>query len=182
MATVEPVDVPNTGNDRDDERLQRLASGASARKEGWKQTNEEMHLLADERRADGFDVVTVTTVHTDTVTPDMGDDTERFGFVHVVPDNHADAVVDALDDLDVTRYEAYRSTVDNNAFLVVELLDESASRALLFASYYDPTEATAMIDAARERGVLYTHLKRIDGTHLGTIRHEAFEPLIGSNG
>ena len=173
--------MPNTGNDRDDERLQRLASGASARKEGWKQTNEELELLAEERRADGFDVVTATTVHTDTVTPDMGDDPERFGFVHVVPDNHADAVVDALEDLDVTRYEAYRSTVDNNAFLVVELLDESAGRALLFPSYYDPTAAPGMVAAARERDVLYTHLKRIDGTHLGTIRHEAIEPLIGAD-
>jgi len=173
--------MPDTGNDRDDERLQRLASGASVRKKGWEQTNEEMELLADERRADGFDVVTATTLHTDTVTPDMGDDPERFGFVHVVPDNHADAVADALDALDVTRYEAYRSTVDGNAFLVVELIDESTSRALLFASYYDPTEATAMVAAARERDVLYTHLKRIDGTHLGTIRHEAIEPLLGTD-
>lgn len=171
--------MPETGNDRDDERLQRLASGASVRKKGWAQTNEEMQLLADERRSDGFEVVTATTLHTDTVTPDMGEDPERFGFVHVVPDNHADEVAEVLSTLDVTRYEAYRSTVGENAFLVVELLDESASRALLFASYYDPTEATAMVATARERGVLFTHLKRIDGTHLGTIRHEAIEPLLG---
>lgn len=166
--------------DGNDERIERLASNASVRKEGWKRTNEDMKLIAEERRDEGWDVVAVPAVHTDTVSPDMGEDSDRFGFVHVIADNHADDVADTLASASFDRYEAYRSVEGDQAFLVVELLDDGAETALLIASHYDRNEAEGMIAATRERDVLFTHLKRLDGTHLGTVRHEEYEPLLAT--
>lgn len=173
-----PRVVSQFSNDRDDERIERLASGAAVRKDGWKRTNEEMELLADDRREQGWDVVTAPAIHTDTVSPDVGDDPDRFGFVHVVADNHADEVRNALETASFSRYEAYRSTADGHAFLVVELLDEDRDTALLLASHYDRNEAKGMVTAARERDVLFTHLQTVDGTRLGSIRHEEVGPLL----
>lgn len=154
-----------------------LRERSNAVSQAWKQTNEEMRALAEQRREAGWEVVTATAVHTDPVGIEQGTD-DRFGLVSIVPDNHADAVDDAFERGDFTRFEAYRNEVEGDAFLVTELLDPERELAVLLASSYDLRRARAMIESARDEGVLYTHAKTLDGTHLGSVRHEEWRPLV----
>jgi len=163
-------------NQTGDER--KLRHTAEPRREAWEGTLEELAALADERRADGWDVVDVAAIHTDPVTPDMGDDEERFGIVYTIADNHADAVIEAFEVGEFTEYQAYGRIVAGYVFQVVELLDPERERALLIASSYDRTRARGLSEAAREHDRLYTHAKTIDGTPLGVVKHEAYEPLL----
>ena len=162
--------------DVSDPRLQRLRDPEGVQSEAWKRTLEDMEAIAEDRRDDGWDVVTVMAAHTDTVSRDMGDDDE-FGLVHIVPNNHADRFSEAFDD-EYTEYLVYGTDVDGFMFAVVELIDPDAERSILLACRYDMAREKGMVESAREEGVLYTHVKTIDGTTLGTFEHEAFEPLV----
>lgn len=116
-------------------------------------------------------------MHTDAVGAEQGSD-DRFGLVHVIPDNHADAVTDAFEPGEFTRFKAYRNEVDGDAFLATELLDPKRELALVVASSYDLRRADPMLQSARDEGALYTHAKTLDGTHLGSVRHAEWEPLV----
>lgn len=157
---------------------QKLRHTAKPRREAWESTLEELDALAEERRADGWDVVDVAAIHTDPVTPDMGDDEERFGIVYTIADNHADAVLEAFETGAFSEYQAYGRIVSGYVFQVVELLDPDSGRALLIASSYDRTRARGLSEAAREYDAMYTHAKTIDGTPLGVVKHEEYEPLL----
>ncbi|MFC6722656.1 DUF7529 family protein [Halobacteriaceae archaeon SHR40] len=157
---------------------QKLRHTAKPRREAWEGTLEELDALAEERRADGWDVVDVAAIHTDPVTPDMGDDEERFGIVYTIADNHSDAVRGSFEDGSFTEYQVYGRIVSGYIFQVVELLDPERTRALLIASSYERTRARGLSEAARTHEVLYTHAKTIDGTPLGVVKHEAYEPLL----
>uniref|UniRef100_UPI003133B19B DUF7529 family protein n=1 Tax=Natronococcus wangiae TaxID=3068275 RepID=UPI003133B19B len=63
-------------------------------------------------------------------------------------------------------------------YLATEFIDPSSDRSILIAGRYDLTLADGMITSAEDEGVLYTHVKTIDGTVLGSFEHEEYEPLI----
>lgn len=157
-------------------RMERLRDPEGVKTEAWKQTLADMEAIADDRREDGWEVVSVVAAHTDTVSRDMGDDDE-FGLVHVVPDNHAERFSDAFDD-GFTEYLVYGTDVDGFMYTVTELLDPEAERSILIANRYDMARERGMVASARDEGALYTHVKTIDGTKLGTFEHEEFEPLV----
>lgn len=160
-----------------DPRIERRRDSSGARTEAWKQTLEDMHAVADNRRDEGWDVLTIPAAQTDTVSRDVGED-DRFGLVHVVPDNYADEFAQIYDADAFTEYLAYGTSIGGYAYLVTELIDPSAKRSILIAGRYDLAFARGMITAAREEDVLYTHCKTIDGTELGTFEHEEYEPLL----
>lgn len=150
---------------------------SKAVKEAWARTNEDMEAIAEQRREQGWEVVAVPAVHTSPVGREQGDD-ERFGLVHVVPDNHAGAFSEAVEGGTFPRYEAYRNEVGEYVYLVTELLDPDSRTAVLVAGQYDLRRARGMIRSANDEGVVYTHARTLDGTVLGSFRHEEVEPLV----
>lgn len=160
-----------------DPRMDRRRDPNGAQSKAWKQTLEDMEAIAEDRRNDGWEVVTIMAAHTDTVSRDMGDD-DTFGLVHVVPNNYVDEFTDTYDSEEFTEYLAYGSEIDGRMFVVTELLDPETDRSILIASRYDMTRANGMVASAEEEGVLYTHLKTIDGTIIGTFEHEEYGPLV----
>ncbi|MFP8958091.1 hypothetical protein ACLI4Y_15320 [Natrialbaceae archaeon A-CW3] len=159
----------------DDSLGMRRTSGAL--KQAWKQTNEEMQAMADDRREDGWEVTTVPTVHTSVVPRDAGDD-DRFGFVYVVPNNHADAFTDAFERGTFGTYEAYQNETNNVTFLVTELLDPDEEIAIFVASSYETKYFQPLIPAILEEEAMFSHFKLINGDVLGTVRHDEYEPLV----
>ncbi|WP_049926254.1 DUF7529 family protein [Halopiger goleimassiliensis] len=145
----------------------------------WKRTLEEMDVIAEDRRDDGWSVLTVIAAHTDTVGREMGDD-DRFGLVHVIPGNYAEELRDTYDEDAFTEYLAYGRDVGNSMFVVTEFIDPDDRRSILVASRYDMGNPSAqkMISSAHEAGALRTYFKKIDGTILGKYEHEEYEPLI----
>lgn len=172
--------MPEIGDDGDADHIERIAGKAGALKSAWSQTNEDMQAIAEQRREDGWEVVAIPAVHTAPVSRDAGDD-DRFGIVYVIPDNYADDFSEALDRGDFPRYEAYRNEIDGFVFLVTELLDPETETAILLAGQYELRNAQGMVTAAGDEGALYTHVEVLDGTVLGSIRHEEFEPLVPEN-
>lgn len=149
----------------------------SATKEAWIQTNEDMTALAEQRREQGWNTVAIPAAHTAPMARDVGND-DRFGIVHVIPGNYAEAFSDAFEGREFPRYEAYRNEVENAVFLVTELLDPETSTAVLLAGQYELQNASGMVNAAETEGCLYTHVETLDGTPLGSFRHAEYEPLI----
>ena len=167
-----------TGNEGlPDPQIERRRDPEGVHQASWSRTLETMHRLADERRDDGWEVVTVMAAHTDTVSRDMGDH-DRFGLTHIIPNNHAGAFRDTYDPDRFTEYQAYGTDVQGFRYVVLELLDLDGTRSILIACRYDMTFADGMINNARDEGVLYSHVKTIDGTILGTFAHEPYESLV----
>jgi hypothetical protein len=151
---------------------------SQAVREGWRMTNEDMEAVAAERREEGWTVASMPAVHTSPVSKDQGDDPERFGLVHIIPDNDADEFVEAYERGEFPEYLAYRNEVENSAFLVTEFIDPDSRTIILVAGRYDLRHAGGMVRSAIDEGELYTHARTLDGTHLGSFRHEAFDALV----
>jgi hypothetical protein len=168
------TDAPDSGRVDPETRLK---DHKGVRNETWKQTNEEMQLLAEERRDEGWDVVTFPAVHTSVFSKEVGDDDE-FGIEYVVADNHAEEFSAAFEPGTFTQYQVYRTIVSQNAFQVLELLAPDSGEAILVAGMYKLQDAQGLEASARDEEALYSFFKRIDGTRLGTIRHEEFEAML----
>ncbi len=167
-----------TGNEGiPDPQIERRRDPQGVHQASWSRTLETMHRLADERRDDGWEVVTVMAAHTDTVSKDMGDH-DRFGLTHIIPNNHVDAFSDTYDPDRFTEYQAYGTDVQGFKYVVLELLDLDGNRSILIACRYDMMYADGMIKNARNEGVLYSHVKTIDGTILGTFAHQTYDSLV----
>ncbi|MFP9192615.1 DUF7529 family protein [Natronosalvus vescus] len=160
---------------RDDDSVG-LRARTPAVKEAWKRTNQDMEAIADERREDGWEVITMPAVHTSAVGRD--DNEDYYGLVHIIPDNHADAFSDTFESGSFPRWEAYRNDVDGFVFLVTELMDPETKTAILVAGQYNMQLAKGMVTTAIRTGALYSHFKTINGTELGSVRYEEIDPFI----
>lgn len=142
----------------------------------WQQTIEETQLLADERREDGWETTTVMAPHTDTVSREMNDH-DRFGLIHVLPNNYADDFRDAFDEA-FTEYLVYGSAIEGVMYVAIELIDPEAERSILVSCKYDMTMAEGMTKSALDEGALYSYFRLISGEVLGRFQYEEFEPLV----
>lgn len=172
------TDAPEQGTIDPESRYGNLTS---VQNEAWERTNEEMELLAEERREAGWSAVTMPAVHTSVFSREVGTDDE-FGIEYVVPDNYAEEFSDAFDPGAFTEYQVYRTTVSQGVFQVLELLAPESETALLVAGMYKLQDARGLEQSAREEGALYSFFRTIDGTRLGTVRHEEFEALLPQPG
>ena len=156
-----------------------MAPTSDAEREAWRLTNEDMEAVATERRREGYDVTTVTAVHTNPVARSHGDD-DRFGLVYILPDNHADDFRAAYERADgaFPDFVAYRREVNISSFLVTELLDPETETAIVVAGHFDARRVGGLAKSAIEADAMYTHAETLDGTHLGSVRHEKHEPFL----
>lgn len=167
--------MPNVGEDTD--YAERTAANADVHREAWARTIEEMQSRAEELREEGWDVVTVGAEHTAPVGPEAGE-TDRFGLVHVVPDNEAEAFSDAFDQGTYPEYQVYRQAVDGRLFLLTELRDPDAGTAIVVASNFELLYAAGLVEAAEAEGRMYTHVQTLDRTYLGSFRHDDWEKFF----
>ncbi|WP_123624366.1 hypothetical protein [Halorubrum sp. CSM-61] len=143
----------------------------------WEQTLEETDMLAEDRREDGWEATVVMVPHTDTVSRDMKEH-DRFGLMHVVPNNYADAFVEAYDEEAYTEYLVYGDAIDGVMYVAIELIDPEEERSIFVPCKYDMTTSEGMTQSALDEGALYSHFKTISGEILGRFRYEEFEPLV----
>lgn len=160
-----------------DPHIQRLRGLKGTVAEAWKQTLEDMDAIAADRREDGWEVLTVVAVHTDTVSIDANQH-DDFGLFHIIPNNHAEEFEQLYDPAKFTEYLIYGTDVQGCMYAVTEFLDTENRRAILIANQYDMTRASGMIQSAKRNECLYTHVKTIDGTTLGIYKHDEYRPLI----
>lgn len=160
-----------------DPQIERLADPTGVHMQTWEGVLEEMDVLAEDRRGDGWEVLTVVAAHTDAITKDMKDH-DRFGLQHIVPDNHADEFVEFYDDEAFTEYLVYARDIERFRYLITELIDPENRRSVMVAGRFDGTRIPGLVQNAEEEGVLNTYLKRINGTIVCRFEHEEWEPLV----
>ena len=160
-----------------DPKVARWEGQGQVHNEAWAQTLEEMRLMADERREAGWEATTIMAAHTDAVSRDMGDH-DRFGLMHIIPNNYVDDFVEAYDADAFTEYLFYTRELQSFMYGVIELIDPEDERSIFICFRYDLTFAGGMVKSAQEEGVLYSYIKQIDGTILAKIPYEDFEALV----
>lgn len=150
-----------------------------AKKEAWGKLLEEMEELAEDRQEEGWEVYPLRAGQTDTVTKDMAQH-DRFGLFHVLPKSDWQTFEEVYDEEAFTEYFVYGTGVEGSMFAVTEFLDIEGNRSIMIANQYDMTRARGLAQNAMEEGELYTYVRKIDGTILGSFRHEEYEPLLAN--
>lgn len=148
----------------------------AALKTAWQRTLEDMEAMAAAREDEGWDVVSIMAGDTAPTNPDVGDD--RFGLVFVIPNDRAGAFEAAFDRGSFPTYEVYRNTVEGNVFLVVEYRDPAEELSIFVAGQYELRHAGGMARAAKREDEMYTYVQTLDGTVLGSFRHEAYGNFV----
>lgn len=164
------------GGEGDDPR-ESAVTGAEVHSSAWEATIDDMLAMAEEMEENGWDVVAITAGDTVAESPEAGD-TDRFGLSHVIPDNKAEAFEEAFEGREFPRYEVYRAEREGRSFVLTVLLDPDSSTAILIAGNHDLRNAGGCIRAAIEEDAMYTHVQLLDGTHLGSFRHEDYEKFF----
>jgi len=144
----------------------------------WGRTLEEASAMAERLRADDWEVVTVRAAHVAPVGPDDVD-TDRFGLVYVAPDGVAESLPAAVERADLRNYEVFRRELGSDLYLLTRLTDSDERVAVLLVGTVDLSMADDLVDAARERGELHSHVELLDGTHLLSVRHDDPSAFFG---
>lgn len=156
---------------------QRVADPDGSLTEAWEQTLEDMEAIAEDRREDGWEVLSVIAIHTDTVSIDMNEH-DDFGLMHILPDSQAEDFEEAYDPDEFTEFLVYGSLIEGFLYNVTEFIDPEAEESILVASRIDLKRAQGLYESVLDKGVLYSHMKKVDGTYVGTFEHEEYEPLL----
>jgi hypothetical protein len=169
--------MPEIGEDTD--HAERIAASSEATKNAWQATLEDMEGMASELEEQGWTTTVLAADNTAPTPPNTGD-SDLYGFVSVVPDNFADEFTEAFEQGHeegggFEEYEVYRSETGGWAFQVTVFYDELTANAILLAANYQLIHAEDLMRAAIERDEMFTHVQTLDGTILGSFRHEVWE-------
>jgi len=110
-----------------------------------------------------------------------GQRVQKFGFDVLVPDNEFEDVAALVESgVAFDTYEVYKAAAGGLVLLVVAMEDTDADAVMLYPAYYRVGEddITTLFDRAREEGVLYSYVRRLDDRHV-ELRHDdpsLFEP------
>jgi hypothetical protein len=167
--------MPTAGDDTDD--AERLAAYAAGNKQAWQATIADMNAIAADRADDGWETVTVAAGHTEARPREAGG-TDRYGLVHVVSGSAADSVASAHEAGSYPRYDVYRGTTATRIFLVTECLDPESRTAVLVAGSVRRHDAGELARTAARTGRMYTHIRTLDGTRVGSFEHASPEKFF----
>lgn len=170
--------MPKTGpDDGDPDYAEEIAASAEVHKGAWKRTLDDMAGMAEELREEGWNVITTAGSHTAPTNPDAGA-SDRFGFVHVLPDNDAEEIEQAVETGSFPQYRVFRNEMEGRIFMVTQLLDPESETVLLVAGNFEMRHAPGMVKTALEEGEMYTHLQTLDQTHIASFRHDDLEKFF----
>lgn len=169
--------MTKTGAGDDTDYADRIAASAEVHKGAWQQTLEDMKATAEELDAEGWDVVSIAASHTAPTNPDAGE-TDRWGFVHVIPDNEAGPFEQAFEAGTFPEYRVFRNEMQGRIFMLTQLLDPDSGTAILVASNFETRHAPGLVKTALKEGHVLTHVQTLDGTHLGSFRHDDVETFF----
>ncbi|WP_115865586.1 DUF7529 family protein [Halorussus litoreus] len=170
--------MPETGaGDDDPDYAEKIAANADVHRNAWQRTLDDMQAMAGDLEDEGWDVISFPAGHTAPTNPDVGA-SDRFGFVHVVPDSEAESIESAVETGAFPKYQVFRNETDGRVFMVVQLLDPDSSTAILVASNFEIRHAPGLVKNSLQAGETYTHLQTLDKTHLASFRHDDVEKFF----
>jgi hypothetical protein len=169
---------PNPDPDPDPDKMPTgVRPQAPPEKQAWKATNEDMEAIAEERREEGWDVVSMPSLHVNPMNREDEAD-ELSGLAFIIPNNHADDFEAAYGNGDFPEYLVYRREVKKSAFLVLELIDPDSDTIVLVAGRYDLQHARNAIPAIIEQEEIAVAIQTIDGTQIASFRYDDYGAFI----
>ena len=154
---------------------ERLLATSEAAQTGWEQTLQDVEAMARDRAEAGFETLVLTS---DDTTPKPPGSSDEWGLVYIVPSNQAEEFRAFTDEVDFEDTVVYQASSSGHAFVVTECLDTERGRVLFVAGTYRLHRASSLAEAALDRSEMYTHIKKLDGTVLGTIEHDDAEQFF----
>jgi hypothetical protein len=167
--------MPETSDDAD--HADHLAARADTLKQAWSATLEDMNALAAEYDDEGWETITIPAGDTAPEPPDSGVE-GRFGLVYVIPDNYVDPFEEGFETGEFPRYDVFRNESRGQVFLVTVLADPDSETAIFVAGGFERRHSRPLMNTAREEGEMYTHLQTLDGTQLGSFKHDEPEKFF----
>ncbi|MGB9964483.1 DUF7529 family protein [Halobacterium hubeiense] len=161
-----------------EDRLDDMAANADEYKQSWKATLEDMHALAEQREAEGWDVLELVAGDTAPMGRDTNDDDGEFGLSYVVGAEDAEAFREVVEAGEFPVYDVYRQTQMGHVFIVTELRDPGTEQVVFIAGAYVQRDEKMCAYTAREEGEMYTHVRKLDGTKLAVVRHDGYEKFF----
>jgi hypothetical protein len=143
---------------------------------------EDAVAIADEYRDEGWTALALQP----TLVQPMGPDAR--GLEVVVPTDEFDRVERAVeaDDAEFAATDVYSRLVERVALCLVVVEDRPTETAVVVPLSYDVDDAGPMLEAARDRGQLLTHLRPADDNdRIVTVAHDdpgLFVPGMGTLG
>lgn len=158
---------------------QSLPAGKSSEveKSAWQRTLTDMDEMEAALRAEGWDVLAVAADQTATANQDAGE-TDFWGLVHVVPDNFSDEISARVDESAFPQYRVFRREMGGRLFMLTQYTDPETEQVLLIASNFELRHAPGLVETALDKGYIKTHIQTLNGTVLGTFRHEDVEKFF----
>ncbi|WP_435177493.1 DUF7529 family protein [Halorussus sp. AFM4] len=170
--------MPETGaGDDEPDYAEQIAGSADVHKGAWQRTLDDMQAMEADMEEEGWDVVAIGAGHTAPTNPDAGE-TDRWGFVHVVPDNKAEPFEAAVETGAFPQYRVFRNEMQGRVFVLTQLLDPDSETAILIAGNFEMRHAPGLVKTALKEDQMYTHVQTLDGTHLGSFRHDDVEKFF----
>jgi len=178
-------DVPNDAvtesaevAEEQERRAEELEGSAGQLKAAWEDTIADMRAIAEEWREEGYEVTDIISVDAGPIGRDSNDEDGEYGMEFVIPDDDADAFVEAFGAGEYGQYDVYRGEVEADAFIVEELVDHDVERVILLAGAYHLRDTRMAAWAAREEGEMFTFVRTLDKTRLGTFRHDGYRKFF----
>ena len=161
-----------TGPDRPNkEDVEALTQTLNKSNSGLKLAIEDMNAMATNRKEAGYETLTVAAGDTTPKAPATGE-SDEWGLSYVIPSNAADEFVTLHDRAEFDEIGVYQADEEGVRYIVTEHLDHDEQIALFIAGTFRLQFAAPLVRTALDRGHLYTHIKKLDGAHLGTIDHD----------
>lgn len=136
-----------------------------------------MEAVAAEIDSEGWETLAVPAGDATAVTAEAGR-TDRHGFSYVIPGDAAETFAEWFVPDGFERTEVYRASTPSHLFLLTVIRDPATERAILIAGVLERSALGDPERVARETGVTYSHVFRVDGTRLGTFRHDDPDPFF----
>lgn len=159
-------------------RAEELEAQSGQLKAAWEDTIADMKAIAEEWREEGYEVTDIISVDAGPIGRDSSDEDGEYGMEFVIPDDDADAFVEAFEAGEYGQYDVYRGEVEADAFIVEELVDHDVERVILLAGAYHLRDTQMAAWAAREEGEMFTFVRTLDKTRLGTFRHDGYRKFF----
>ena len=146
---------------------------AGVLKTGWEQTVADMRAMANDREERGYEAITLTSFNTAPIAPADGpDDDKRWGLSHLPDSDDVETFKKVYPERDFSETGVYQFADAGNVFMVTEHIDFDNELIIYIAGAFRMLDAAAMVRAAMDRGKLYSYVRELDGTVVGSFEHD----------